>query len=266
MKVGPETRAVVTGAGSGIGRATALRFAAAGAEVVAVDIDSGSAEATATACVGRGRPAFYECDVADGNAVEALAARIEDEVGPVDVLVNNAGVGLVGHFLDSKLADWDWLRGINLDGVAYGCHAFGSRMVDRQRGHVVNVASAAAYTPHRALTAYCAAKAGVLMLSQCLRADWSARGVGVSVICPGVINTPIASHARMVGPIADKREAAVRALGRGRSPDVVAEAILGAVQHNRAIVPVGLESSLAFRLLRFAPAPVQGALARAQVL
>ena len=266
MRVGTDTRVVVTGAGSGIGRATALRFARAGADVVAVDIDGASAEATATECVGGGRPAFYECDVSDRGAVEALAARVEDEVGPVDVLVNNAGVGLVGAFLDGTLADWDWLRGINLDGVAYGCHAFGSRMVQRGRGHVVNVSSGSAYVPYANLTAYCAAKAGVLMLSECLRADWSRHGVGVSVICPGVINTPIAANSRMVGALASRREAAVRALRRGRSPDAVAKAILDAAENDRGVVPVGIESSFAYRVLRFAPGRVQGALARANVL
>jgi 2-hydroxycyclohexanecarboxyl-CoA dehydrogenase len=172
----------------------------------------------------------------------------------------------VGDFLDASSEDWDWLRGVNLDGVAYGCHAFGGRMVERGHGHVVNVASGAGYLPHRTLAAYCATKAGVIMLSQCLRADWTRHGVGVSVICPGVINTPIAARAKMVGALADKRSAAVRALGFGRSPDVVARAVVGAVEHNRAIVPVGVESSVAFRVLRFAPGPVQAALAQAQVI
>ncbi len=258
---------LVTGAGSGIGEATALRFARAGSDVIAVDIDGGSAQATADACAAAGvRAHAYACDVADSNAVAALADTVEADHEAVDVLVNNAGVGVAGPFLDSSLEDWEWLRGVNLDGVVYGCHAFGSRMAERGRGHVVNVASGAGYIANRNLAAYCASKAAVIMFSQCLRADWSASGVGVSVICPGVIKTPIATRTRMVGTMAGKQDAAVRALGFGHSPDLVAKAIASAVARNAEIVPVGIESALAFRLLRFAPGSVQGLLARAQVL
>jgi 2-hydroxycyclohexanecarboxyl-CoA dehydrogenase len=210
------TRAVVTGAGSGIGRATALRLARTGASVVAVDIDPGTAGATAGACGTAA--AAYICDVADGEAVAALAGQIEDDLGPVDVLVNNAGVGVAGPFLRGSLEDWQWLRGVNLDGVVHGCHAFGERMVRRGRGHVVNIGSGAGYTPNRNMAAYCASKAAVIMLSQCLRADWSSSGVGVSGICPGLIKTPIASKTRMVGAMEGKRDAALRAVGRGRVP------------------------------------------------
>ena len=81
-----------------------------------------------------------------------------------------------GPFLDNSLEDWDWLRGINLDGVAHGCHAFGPAMVERGSGHVVNIASGAAYIPNRNMAAYCASKAAVVMFSQCLRADWRETG------------------------------------------------------------------------------------------
>jgi NAD(P)-dependent dehydrogenase (short-subunit alcohol dehydrogenase family) len=252
-------RVVVTGAGSGIGEATALRFAGEGSEVTAVDIDGESAAATAERCGGGAQSRV--CDVADAQAVTALAS----ELGPVDVLVNNAGVGVAGPFLETEIDDWDWLCAINLDGVAYGCHAFGAGMVERGHGHIVNVASSAAYFPNRYMAAYCASKAGVVALSQCLRADWAGSGVGVSAICPGVINTPIPTHTRMFGAVADRREQLTRAFRFGHSPDLVAKAIVRSVQRNQAIVPVGFESTLMFRVFRFAPAPVQGLVARVQV-
>jgi short-subunit dehydrogenase len=250
---------LVTGAGSGIGKATALRCAEQGAHVIAVDIDADSAEATAQQCADTADA--HGCDVADAEAVTALA----QQTGPVDVLVNNAGVGVAGPFLDNELADWEWLRGVNLDGVVYGCHAFGEAMVKRGSGHIVNVASGAGYTPNRNLAAYCASKAAVIMLSQCLRADWAGSGVGVSVICPGLIKTPIATRTRMVGAMADKQDVALKVFRFGHSADTVAKAIVGAVEKNKEIVPVGLESAVAFHVLRNAPGPVRALLARAQV-
>ncbi len=255
MKV-KGSRALITGAGSGIGKATSLRFARQGAEVVCVDIDGSSAAATAEEC-GGGTVA-RQCDVSDAAAVRELAEAVETDQGPVDVLVNNAGVGIGGPFLAAEPEDWDWLIGVNLNGVAYGCHAFGVRMVSRRRGHVVNVASGAAYMMSRDLAAYCASKAAVFALSRCLRADWAASGVGVSVVCPGVINTPIAAHSRMVGELAARAERAAGALRFGHSPDLVAKAIAGAVERNREVVPVGLESELAYRLLPFVPGRIQG--------
>jgi len=260
-------RVVVTGAGSGIGAATALRFATTGSNVVAVDIDPDSAHATADACNAAGGIAEARtCDVADAGAVEALAGEIEASLGPVDVIVNNAGVGVAGPFLDNSLEDWEWLRSINLDGVVSGCRAFGGPMVERGRGHVINIASGAGYIANRNMAAYCATKSAVIMLSQCLRADWASRGVGVSVICPGVIKTPIATRTRMVGSMEGKQEAAMRAFRFGHSPELVAKAIERAVEKNHEVVPVGIESALAYRLLRFAPSPLQGMVARAQPL
>jgi 2-hydroxycyclohexanecarboxyl-CoA dehydrogenase len=197
--------------------------------------------------------------VSDAAAVHALA----DKLGDVDVLVNNAGVGIGGPFLDASVEDWDWLMGVNLDGVAYGCRAFGERMVDRGSGQVVNVASGAAYVMSKDMAAYCASKAAVVALSRCLRADWRSSGVGVSVICPGVINTPIPSHTRMYGALAERQERIVAAFGRlGHSPDLVAKAIVKAAEKNPELVPVGIEAEIAYRVLPFVPGPLQALAAR----
>jgi NAD(P)-dependent dehydrogenase (short-subunit alcohol dehydrogenase family) len=264
MKVRRGTRAVVTGAGSGIGKATALRIAGAGADVVCVDIDGQAADATATACLESAVDArSYVCDVADADAVIGLAGKVADECGPVDLLVNNAGVGVAGAFLDNSLDDWRWLRSINLDGVVHGCHAFGPAMVERGGGHVVNIASGAAYTPQSFMAAYCASKAAVVMFSQCLRADWGRHGVGVSAICPGLIKTPIPKNTRMVGAMAARRERAERIFRFGHSPDLVAKAIIRAAEKNQDVVPVGFESAIGYRVLRFAPGSVQALLAKA---
>ncbi len=257
---------VITGAGSGIGRAAALEFAALGAHVIAVDIDGAAAERTAAECAERGPGGdAHVCDVADYEAVEGLAAEIESGHGPVSVLVNNAGVGVAGPWLETTIADWQWLRSINIDGVAHGCYAFGPAMLERGEGQVVNIASAAAYLPQRYMAAYCASKAAVVSLSQCLRADWRDHGVGVSVICPGVIATPIARNSRYRGPMEARAERAQWGLSKGHSPEIVGRAIVDCVRRNRDVVPVGFESTVAYKLLRGAPQPIQGLLARARI-
>lgn len=261
---------VVTGAGSGLGEAIAHRFSQDGSLVVCVDIDMGAAEKTAARCgeLG-GRGVARMCDVADYDAVVQLAADIEGGVGPVDVLVNNAGVVQFGDFLDHSIEDWRWIRGVNLDGVVHGCHAFGLSMVGRGRGHVVNVSSAAALGANRNMNTYFTTKAAVLTFSEGLRADWGPRGVGVSAVLPGAFDTPITEHARMHGTTDERREFminAVRRLGVIRKPSRVAEAVHDAVRRDRGVVLIGVEAHAARRLRPFLPTPVRERLARQSLI
>lgn len=263
-------RAVITGAGSGIGEATALRFAGMGAaDIVCVDIELDAAENTAAQCRKLGAKAqAYKCDVADAKAQLALAEIVETERGAVDILVNNAGVGSGGPFLDLSIEDWDWLMGINLNGVSYGCYAFGPAMVKRGRGHVVNVASGAAYMMSRSAAAYCASKAAVVAMSRCLRSDWADQGVGVSVICPGVINTPLyKTNTRMVGRTEEQLKRTAGIFEKlGHSPDLVAKAIVKSIQKNQEQVPVGIEASVLYRAIPLLPRPIEGLITRHMTL
>jgi 2-hydroxycyclohexanecarboxyl-CoA dehydrogenase len=254
---------LVTGAGSGIGRATALAFARAGSRVLAVDINAEAAEKTAAECAEAGAPtaAAYVCDVSDADAVSALAELVQAEHGVPDVLVNNAGVGMSGPFADMSLDDWRWIRSINLDGVVHGCHAFGPAMLEGGSGQVVNVASALGYTPRATESAYVTTKAAVIALSQCLRAEWSRKGVGVSVVCPGVTNTPIVATTRYVGSDGAP-QGVTKIFARGHTPESVAAAIVVAARRDRAVVPVGIESQVGWLMHRFAPQRVQQVVAR----
>ncbi|WP_344078374.1 SDR family oxidoreductase [Streptomyces crystallinus] len=252
---------LVTGAASGIGRATAFAFAEAGARIVAVDRDAEGAARTAEMSRLIGAPEAWAetVDVSDEQAMEKLAEKVAAEYGIVDVLVNNAGIGLSGSFFDTTSEDWKKVLDVNLWGVIHGCRIFGKQMTERgQGGHIVNTASAAAYQPSKALPAYSTTKAAVLMLSECLRAELAGQGIGVSAICPGFVNTNITSTARFAG--ADETEEkrrqkkSARLYGlRNYPPEKVAAAILRAVVKNQAVVPVTPEARGAHLMSRFTP-------------
>lgn len=252
---------LVTGAGSGIGRATAFAFAEAGARVIAVDRDAESAARTAELSRLIGAPEAWAetVDVSDEQAMEKLADKVATQHGVLDVLVNNAGIGLGGSFFDTTPEDWKKVLDVNLWGVIHGCRLFGRQMAERgQGGHIVNTASAAAYQPSKALPAYSTSKAAVLMLSECLRAELAGQGIGVSAICPGFVNTNITSTARFAGVDAEeekrrqKRTARLYGL-RNYPPEKVADAILRAVVRNQAVVPVTPEARGAHLMSRFTP-------------
>ncbi|MFC4955203.1 SDR family oxidoreductase [Streptomyces mauvecolor] len=252
---------LVTGAASGIGRATAFAFAEAGARIVAVDRDAEGATRTAEMSRLIGAPEAWgeTVDVSDEQAMEKLAEKVATEYGVVDVLVNNAGIGLSGSFFDTTAEDWKKVLDVNLWGVIHGCRIFGKQMAERgQGGHIVNTASAAAYQPSRALPAYSTSKAAVLMLSECLRAELAGQGIGVSAICPGLVNTNITSTTHFAGTDAQEEKRLQKKTSRlyglrNFPPEKVASAILRAVVKNQAVVPVTPEARGAHLMSRFTP-------------
>ncbi|CAM4005773.1 SDR family oxidoreductase [Kibdelosporangium persicum] len=252
---------LITGAGSGIGRETALAFAREGADVIVTDIDLSSAKQTAD-LIGPAAVA-YQLDVTDESAMRQLADAIVVEHGVPDIVVNNAGIAIAGLFLATTAKDWSRIIDVNLLGVVHGCQVFGSLMAEAgEGGHIVNVASAAAYLPSRALPAYSATKAAVLALSASLRADLEPSGIGVSAICPGFVDTPITRAATFVGVASSTQDSLrdrVSRMYRRRNfpPSRVASAIVAAVRANRAVVPVTPEAKLGLLLARFAPGLVR---------
>lgn len=249
--------ALITGAGSGIGRATAAAFARAGADLVLCDVDEVGLEGTAAPLRGLGRRLFTRrVDVAKGGEMAAFAAEVERELGTVDVLVNNAGVGLAARLLETTLEDWEWILSINLWGVIYGCHFFAPAMARRGRGHIINVASAAGLVASEPLGAYSTTKFAVVGFSEALREELAPQGVGVTTICPGVIDTSIARTTRTRGSYDD---AGTRArmvslfAKRGYGAEKVAAAILDSAAHDRGLVPVSPEAWALYLGKRAAP-------------
>ncbi|MDX6665908.1 MAG: hypothetical protein QOG68_2114, partial [Solirubrobacteraceae bacterium] len=251
--------AVVTGAGSGIGRATALAFARAGAEVVCADIDPAAAAATAAAGEGSVALAPIAVDVSDAAAMERLAAAVQADHGVPDIVVNNAGIGMSGPFLDTTIADWERIIDVNLWGVIHAARLFAAMMVQGgQEGHIINLASAAAYAPSRMLSAYSTTKAAVLVLSECMRAELGDHGIRVSAICPGFVNTNITRTTHFVGVNATtedelQRQAARAYARRGYPPERVAQAIIKVIARDRALVPVTPEARVLLAMSRVTP-------------
>jgi NAD(P)-dependent dehydrogenase (short-subunit alcohol dehydrogenase family) len=258
-----DTLVSVTGAGSGIGRETAFAFSREGAEVVVSDIDEAAVKDTAAQIAARGGVAYpYVLDVSDADAVEAFAERVSAEHGVPDIVVNNAGIGQAGRFLDTPREQFDRVIEINLGGVVNGCRAFGRRLVERGTGgHIVNVSSMAAYAPLQSLNAYCTSKAATFMFSDCLRAELDAAGVGLTTICPGVINTNIINATRFDAPLGRDDEHVSGRRGqidkmfalRRYGPDKVANAILSSVKKNKPIRPVAPEAYALYGISRVLP-------------
>ncbi len=187
--------------------------------------------------------------------MHALADRVHADHPALGILVNNAGVGMTGPFTAASEQDWNWIRSVNLDGVVNGCAVFAPAMLAQRRGHVVNLSSGLAYANTAMEPLYGATKAAVLALSRSLRADWATQGVGVTAVCPGVINTPIITTTRYLGTrdTDEVRAFAAEQFGRGHPPEQVASGIIAAIEHDRPVAPVGFESWLVYAMSRLLP-------------
>ena len=226
---------VITGAASGIGRATAIAFATEGAKVCCADRDGEGARRTADQIGGDG----FDVDVADADAVEKLAVDVYAKHGRVDVLHNNAGIGHGAPIEETTLEDWQKVLSINLFGVVHGIHAFVPRMLQQGgRSHIVNTASGLGLIAVPGMAPYCASKFAVVGLSESLAVELADRDIGVSVICPGIINTNIVKTARMSETTEQKRDMTMRLYQRhGATPESVAQAVLRAVKKRQVVVP-----------------------------
>jgi NAD(P)-dependent dehydrogenase (short-subunit alcohol dehydrogenase family) len=191
MSAGQETQvAFITGGSSGIGLELARKLARTGTKLALVDRDEeGLARAVAEMESLQTKAIGLVCDVGDRAQVFHAAERADQELGPVDLVVNNAGVGAAGAIGDISSDSWDWVMRVNLMGVIYGLEAFVPKLKARGRGYIVNTASMAGMRGGPFMGPYCASKAAVVSISETLYAELSPMGIGVSVLCPGFVKT-----------------------------------------------------------------------------
>lgn len=221
---------VVTGGGGGIGSATCERFGEEGAHVVVADIKAEAAQAVAdriTAAGGKASPMVV--DLTDPQAVLAAVEKVEAEIGPIDVLVNNAGWDLFVPFLKSEPDYWSKLIDINLKSVLNITHPVVAKMAERKSGRVVSVASDAARVGSSGESVYAACKAGVIAFSKTLAREHARQGLTFNCVCPGVTDTPMLdSFMEAAGNKEKLREAFTKAvpLGRLGRPEDLPGAIL----------------------------------------
>ena len=198
MKELSQRVAVVTGAASGIGLAMAERFAADNMSIVMADIEAEALAAAAAKVAALGVDVLTQLvDVADAAAVDAMAVASYERFGAVHVLCNNAGVGGGGQQATLSVAEWDWVLGVNLHGVVHGIASFLPRMVaSGEEGHIVNTASMAGHVAFSGMGPYNASKYAVVGLSEALFHELAGTTIGVSVLCPGWVNTKIGESGR----------------------------------------------------------------------
>jgi 2-hydroxycyclohexanecarboxyl-CoA dehydrogenase len=183
---------VVTGGGGGIGGATCRRFGAEGARVAVLDQNLETAQATAAAVrEAGGTAAAFRCDITERASVDAAIGGVRTELGPIDVLVNNAGWDIFKPFTKTEPAHWDRLIAINLTGALHMHHAVLPGMVERRSGRIVNVSSDAARVGSSGEAVYAACKGGLVAFSKTIAREHARHGITVNVVCPGPTQTAL---------------------------------------------------------------------------
>lgn len=266
MKTLKNRVAVITGASSGIGRAIAIALANHGAHVYLTGRDQKGLEETAAACKKAASVNIQQLDVTKNTGFTTLRKAILEKHEAVDILINNAGILHAGGFVDTTLKDWQRVQETNVNGVVRGCQAFLPGMIKRAKaskkskrssnGHIVNIASAAGLVGMQEMSTYSASKFAVVGLGQSLRAEMARFNIGVTTICPGMVNTPIAEKATFVGSMGKPgmREKTVKYMQKfSVSPEKVAKITLQAIQKNHGTRTVGMDAKTMDALQRLVP-------------
>jgi len=246
-------RVVITGAASGLGRSLALVLARKGCRIGIVDIDTeGAGETLEMVVRSGGSGEIYELDVRVAIDFAAMAEHFFRSWGGVDLLVNNAGVGMGGYTGNIPLEDWEWLISINFWGMVYGCHYFIPRMKTQGGGNILNVASAMGITSFGEMAPYNTAKAAIISLSETLYSELAPYNIGVTALCPMFFKTSLMEHSRFETDL--EHDIAEAAFGYSRiSSDEVAEAAIRAVERGRLYCIPQLSGHIHWIIKRISP-------------
>jgi NAD(P)-dependent dehydrogenase (short-subunit alcohol dehydrogenase family) len=250
---------IVTGGASGIGRAIAAALVARGARVTVADLNGGGAEQVAAelSATGPGTAVAAKLDVTDPTAVSALYRSVRDEYGRLDLVFNNAGIAIGGLAEELTLEHWNRAIDVNLKGVVHGVHAAYPIMLAQGAGHIVNTASLAGLVPMPMGIPYTATKHAVVGLSLGLRAEAASRGVKVSVVCPGFVDTPLLTSVNPDLPATSisgsAREEIKQSVPRIYSAEKLARDIMRGVRRNQSLIVAPASGRAAWRGMRLLP-------------
>jgi short-subunit dehydrogenase len=243
---------LITGAASGIGRRLALEFASQGSNVIIADINEAGMRAVAGEVEAKGVKAVtIRADLSRPGEVESLARYAMEETGRVDVLVNNAGIAFVSETINVTIKEWERIMAVNLRGPVLLVHHLLPHMTRRGSGHIVNVASMAGLIGIPGLAPYTVTKFGLVGFSEALRIELAPSGIGVTAVCPGVVDTPIIINSPIRGFSEDMRQLPPMMT---TSPERAAKLIVKGVKRNRAkVLPTTAPGRLFYLVKRLAP-------------
>jgi len=266
IRVFEEATAVITGGASGIGRALGEELAARGCEVVLADLQVTLAEQVAADIRSKGgKASAHLLDVRDFSALESLLKETVARTGRLDYMFNNAGIAVVGTTNHCNLEDWNQVVDVNFRGVVYGVQAAYQIMIDQGFGHIVNTASVAGLIPTPGVVSYAATKAGVVGLSHALRPEAALHGITVSVLCPGVVRTPIlegGKYGKKVMAYPDELMAKVVEMLGPMPPNTFARKALRSIAAKRSVIIYPVAWRLAWWLDRWFPTLTKAVLHR----
>ena len=258
MKIENGTKVFITGAASGIGRATALAMARCGAHLFLTDINEKGLKETYDMISGSGTTVCRQqaFDITRFEAVQAFAKELHHEFGPMDVVINNAGIALFGLVEEMTHDHWQKVINTNLWGVIHGIESFLPEMIQAKKGHVVNISSTAGLAGLPWHAAYSSAKYGLVGLSEVLRYDLMQHNISVTVICPGAVDTPLKNSTPILGVDREGKKAKAlihRFEKHAVTPEYVAGLIINAIEKKKFMVITSFDIKALYFVKRYCP-------------